>query len=81
MIAINISDAAPRREDVRHVLRLRILTLIANHPEILELQGEKLTTVILLEFPEFEFLDLNPTFAEMCSAFHSAVQIMKAQKP
>ena len=74
MIAINMPM------DVAHAMRLRILTLFANHPEILEMQEDKLTSVILLDFPEFEFLDLNPTFAQMCWAFHSAVKISKAQQ-
>ena len=74
MIALNIPV------DVAHRLRDRILSLIANHPEILGIKKEMLTTRILLEFPEFDVRDLNPTFKKMCWAFHSAVEIAKTQQ-
>jgi hypothetical protein len=79
LIAINITPSG-ESGDVAHAIRLRILALIARHPEILEMAEPKLISSILLDYPEFEFLDLNPNFAEMCWAFRSAVKISKAQQ-
>ena len=79
MIAVNITRASFEEPGaVARAMRLRILSLIARHPEILDMAEAKLISSILLDYPEFEFLDLNPNFAEMCWAFHSAVEISKA---
>ena len=65
MIAIN---KGPSNEVVR-CLSERIYWLIGLYPEIAE-QDEP---GCLLEYSEFEFLDLNPTMHEVVLAFDAAI--------
>ncbi len=57
-------------------LRRRISALIEVYPEILD---QKISC--LLNYPEFEFDDLNLTFPEILRAFTAAVRLWKLQHP
>ena len=74
MIALNVPYDEPRRTEPRKgvVLDLcrRIWALAGDHPEIL-----KLSSPALMSFPEFEFLDINPTLAEFVLACEMAPKI------
>ena len=69
MIAINMSDHVsprntPLRKELVRCLCQRIFELLQNHPEIMEMPAAD----CLLQFQEFEFLDLNPTLFEVSRA-------------
>lgn len=75
MIAMNISNDRPKlpRREVTGQLCRRIWKLIKNHPEILTSS----TAECILDYPEFEWGDLNPTLREVVWAFEITVGMWK----
>lgn len=80
MIALNIPDNVPPRDEPRrnvtHLLCHRIFMLIEKHPEILKMS----TPAVLISFPEFDFIDLNPTLAEVALALEIAIRAWKSHQ-
>ena len=70
MIAMNM----PTKADRVICLRRRISALINVYPEIVGREAN-----CLLEYPWFEFDDLNLTFPEIITAFTAAVRLWKLQ--
>ena len=72
---MSMSTCVRTKRDVEIVLGERILALIQLHPEI----TERIPSC-LLDYPEFEFRDLNPMMFEVICAFNTAVLKWKAQQ-